>query len=223
MPPPGFRGGDAVRSGILVRCLARGSAKRAGACVDYSHDASGCLVKSISGVYDFGAQSHEFYLWHDPANPYRILVYMTIWTPAVPDPNEPGRLVADLYVLAITDEHSGEILKEPRVAATFTLQDAAGPRINEKPDADTGAAAPCFTCATLQVVGHREVRGRGRLETAGPTSGHCGIHGRHDHVIRCRQARGPAGCRGRGSDPVRCRGERLGDLPGKHQGAAARF
>ena len=62
MPPPGFRGGDAVRSGILVRCLARGSAKRAGACVDYSHDASGCLVKSISGVYDFGAQSHEFYL-----------------------------------------------------------------------------------------------------------------------------------------------------------------
>ena len=27
------------------------------------------------------------------------------------------------------------ILKEPRIDATFTLQDAGGPRINEKPDA----------------------------------------------------------------------------------------
>jgi hypothetical protein len=74
-------------------------------------------------------------LWHDPANPNRILVYMTIWTPAVPDPNNPGLAVADLYVMAITDENTGEILPAPRIDATFTLQDAGGPRINEKPDA----------------------------------------------------------------------------------------
>ena len=29
---------------------------------------------------DFHAQSHEFFLWHDPANPNRVLVYMAIWT-----------------------------------------------------------------------------------------------------------------------------------------------
>ena len=29
---------------------------------------------------DFHGQSHEFFLWHDPANSNRVLVYMTIWT-----------------------------------------------------------------------------------------------------------------------------------------------
>jgi hypothetical protein len=117
---------------ILVR---NGGTQSIGRQMVYDIDLDTCLVKSTSGVHDFGGQSHEFYLWHDPANPNRILVYMTIWTPAVPDPNEPGRVVADLYVMAITDEHTGETLKEPHVDATFTLQDAGGPRINEKPDA----------------------------------------------------------------------------------------
>ncbi len=117
---------------ILVR---NGGTQSIGRQIVYDIDINTCLVKSISGVYDFGGQSHEFYLWHDPVNPNRILAYMTIWTPAVPDPNHAGLLVADLYVMAVTDEKTGEILKDPLVDATFTLQDAGGPRINEKPDA----------------------------------------------------------------------------------------
>jgi len=117
---------------ILVR---NGGTQSIGRELVYDIDMDTCLVKSVSGVYDFGGQSHEFYLWHDPVNPNRVLVYMTIWTPAVPDPNHAGLLVADLYVMAVTDETTGEILKEPRIDATFTLQDAGGPRINEKPDA----------------------------------------------------------------------------------------
>jgi len=117
---------------ILVR---NGGTQSIGRELVYDIDMDTCLVKSVSGVYDFGGQSHEFFLWHDPVNPNRILVYMTIWTPAVPDPNNPGLLVADLYVMAVTDEKTGETLKEPRIDATFTLQDAGGPRINEKPDA----------------------------------------------------------------------------------------
>jgi hypothetical protein len=117
---------------ILVR---NGGTQSIGREMVYDIDRNTCLVKSVSGTYDFGGQSHEFYLWHDPVNPNRILVYMTIWTPAVPDPNNPGLAVADLYVMAITDEHTGDILPVPRIDATFTLQDAGGPRINEKPDA----------------------------------------------------------------------------------------
>jgi hypothetical protein len=116
---------------ILVR---NGGTQSIGRQIVYDIDINTCLVKSFSGVHDFGGQSHEFYLWHDPANPNRLLIYMTIWTPAVPDPNKPGLLVADLYVMAVTDEATGEILKEPRIDATFTLEDAGGPRINEKPD-----------------------------------------------------------------------------------------
>ena len=54
--------------------------------------------------YDFHAQSHEFFLWHDPANPNRILVYMTNWTGGVPDPENPGLKVPDLMAMAVTDE-----------------------------------------------------------------------------------------------------------------------
>jgi hypothetical protein len=117
---------------IMVR---NGGTQSIGRELVYDIDRDTCLVKSVSGTYNFGGQSHEFYLWHDPANPNRILVYMTIWTPAVPDPNNPGLAVADLYVMAITDENTGDILPTPRIDATFTLQDAGGPRINEKPDA----------------------------------------------------------------------------------------
>jgi hypothetical protein len=117
---------------ILVR---NGGTQSIGRELVYDIDRDTCLVRSVSGTYNFGGQSHEFYLWHDPANPNRVLVYMTIWTPAVPDPNNPDLAVADLYVMAITDENTGDILPTPRIDATFTLQDAGGPRINEKPDA----------------------------------------------------------------------------------------
>ncbi len=117
---------------IMVR---NGGTQSIGREIVYDIDPNTCLVKSTSGIYDFGGQSHEFYLWHDPKNPNRILVYMTTWTPAVPDPHDPSLRVADLYVMAITDEKTGDILKDPLINATFTLQDAGGPRINERPDA----------------------------------------------------------------------------------------
>jgi hypothetical protein len=117
---------------IMIR---NGGTQSIGREIVYDIDLNTCLVKSTSGVHDFGGQSHEFYLWHDPANPNRILVYMTIWTPAVPDPHDASLKVADLYVMAITDEKTGDILKSPLINATFTLQDAGGPRLNERPDA----------------------------------------------------------------------------------------
>ena len=53
-------------------------------------DTNTCLPMAASEVHDFHAQSHEFYLWHDPANPNRVLVYMTNWTGGVPDPDGPA-------------------------------------------------------------------------------------------------------------------------------------
>ena len=53
-------------------------------------DPNTCLPMAKSETYDFGGQSHEFFLWHDPANPNRVLVYMTIWTSGLPDPNNPA-------------------------------------------------------------------------------------------------------------------------------------
>ena len=46
----------------------------------YGIDMNTCLPKSKSGITDFHSQSHEFFLWHDPANANRVLVYMAIWT-----------------------------------------------------------------------------------------------------------------------------------------------
>src|SRR5688572_30264929 len=66
----------------------------------YRIDMNTCLPTGKSEVVDFYSQSHEFFLWHDPANPNRVLVYMTNWTGGVPDPSSPGLKVPDLLVLA---------------------------------------------------------------------------------------------------------------------------
>ena len=52
-------------------------------------DPDTCLPISKSEATDFHGQSHEFYLWHDPANTNRILVYMAIWTAGTAGPGEP--------------------------------------------------------------------------------------------------------------------------------------
>src|SRR4029079_15064669 len=93
-----------------------------------------CLPMSKTELTDFHAQSHEFFLWHDPANSNRVLVYMAIWTGGLPDPAHPGLKVPDLIALAVTDEETGEVLARPRVLAGFTLQEVGGPPIDEKPD-----------------------------------------------------------------------------------------
>jgi hypothetical protein len=98
-------------------------------------DMNTCLPTMKSEVTDFYSQSHEFFLWHDPANANRVLVYMTNWTGGVPDPTSPGLKVPDLIVMAVTDEDTGEILTKPRMLAGFTLQEVGGPPIDERPDA----------------------------------------------------------------------------------------
>jgi hypothetical protein len=101
----------------------------------YRIDMNTCQPISKSDTYDFHAQSHEFFLWHDPANPNRVLVYMAMWTGGLPDPEHPGLYVPDLIVLAVTDEATGEVLAKPKVLAGFSLHEVGGPPLDEKPDA----------------------------------------------------------------------------------------
>jgi hypothetical protein len=101
----------------------------------YRIDMNTCLPLSKSDTHDFRGQSHEFFLWHDPKNPNRVLVYMAIWTAGLPDPDNPGLKVPDMVVLAVTDENTGEVLPKPRVLATFSLQEVGGPPLDERPDA----------------------------------------------------------------------------------------
>ena len=101
----------------------------------YRIDMNTCLPTAKSEVVDFYSQSHEFFLWHDPANTNRVLVYMTNWTGGVPDPTSPGLKVPDLLVMAVTDEDTGEMLTKPKFLAGFTLQEVGGPPIDERPDA----------------------------------------------------------------------------------------
>jgi hypothetical protein len=71
--------------------------------------------------------AHEFYLWHDPRNPNRLLVLSQTY----------GSQDEDLIVTAITDEKTGAVLKEPQFLASFTLENVGGPVRNERPD-ETG-------------------------------------------------------------------------------------
>jgi hypothetical protein len=98
-------------------------------------DQDTCLALRKSELHDFHAPSHEFYLWHDPANPNRLLAYVAMFAGGgLPDPEAPGLRVPDAIVLALTDENSGAMLDKPRVLAGFSLQDVGGPPINERPD-----------------------------------------------------------------------------------------
>src|SRR5580704_5249059 len=101
----------------------------------YSIDMNTCLPTSKSEITDFGGQSHEFFLWHDPMNSNRVLVYMTNWTSGLPDPDHPGLKTPDLTALAVTDEDTGEMLPKAKALGTFTLQEVGGPPVNEKADA----------------------------------------------------------------------------------------
>src|SRR5437773_8386195 len=117
---------------ILVR---NGGTNAIGRMEAYRIDMNTCLPVSKNETHDFHAQSHEFFLWHDPLNPNRVLVYVTIWTGGLPDPDRPGLKIPDAIVLAVTDEDTGEMLAKPRVLAGFSLQEVGGPPIDERPDA----------------------------------------------------------------------------------------
>jgi hypothetical protein len=101
----------------------------------YRTDLNTCLPISKSETHDFNGPSHEFFLWHDPANPNRILVYMAMFAGGgLPDPENPPLRIPDAIVMAITDETTGEVLSRPRMLAGFSLQDVGGPPPNERPD-----------------------------------------------------------------------------------------
>jgi hypothetical protein len=106
----------------------------------FSINPTTCLPIAKSETHDFTGQSHEFFLWHDPANPNRILIYMAMWGAGLPDPAHPGLRVPDAYVFAVTDEKTGEMLPRIQELATFTLEDVGGPKKHEQPD-ETGLFA----------------------------------------------------------------------------------
>jgi hypothetical protein len=117
---------------ILVR---NAGTNNIGRMESYRIDMNTCLPMSKSETTDFGVQSHEFFLWHDPANSNRVLAYVTNWSGGLPDPEHPGLKVPDLLAMAVTDEKTGEMLPRARFLAGFSLQEVGGPPINEKADA----------------------------------------------------------------------------------------
>lgn len=118
---------------ILVR---NAGTNNLGALESYEVNMDTCLPIRQSDTYDFNGPSHEFFLWHDPFNPNRILVYVAMFAGGgLPDPKNPGSRISDAIVLAITDEDTGEMLQRPHFLAGFSLQDVGGPPINELPDA----------------------------------------------------------------------------------------
>ncbi len=124
---------SAGRRMLMVRNATAGQDGRLQA---FAIDPDTCLPTFGSNEFVFGGQSHEFYLWHDPDNSNRVLVSVSMFSGAGrPDPNNPGGSIADLIVLAVTDENSGAILPDPQVVATFSLQDVGGPVLREAPDA----------------------------------------------------------------------------------------
>ena len=117
---------------ILVR---NGGGNSTGRLEAYRINMTTCLVDAHSEPTDFSIQTHEFFLWHDPANTNRVIAYVTNWSGGLPDPEHPGLKMPDALAMAITDEKTGEMLAKARFLAGFSLAEVGGPPINEKPDA----------------------------------------------------------------------------------------
>jgi len=117
---------------ILVR---NGGGNNSGRLEAYRIDMNTCLPDAHSEPTDFSIQTHEFFLWHDPANANRVLAFVTNWSGGLPDPEHPGLKMPDAIVMAMTDEKTGEMLSKARLLAGFSLAEVGGPPINEKPDA----------------------------------------------------------------------------------------
>jgi hypothetical protein len=111
---------DGAQRMLMVRSAATGTG---GDVITYTLDPKTCLPTD-RGATAKGVLAHEFYLWHDPRNSNRLLVLSQTY----------GSQDEDLIVTAITDEKTGEVLKEPLFLASFTLEDIGGPLRNERPD-----------------------------------------------------------------------------------------
>jgi len=100
----------------------------------YQIDPNTCLPSKQMYSQEYAGGPHEFYMWHDPKNQNRILVFMTMTEAGVPDPEHPELTIADAYVWAVTDETTGELLPSLKLLAGFSLPNVGGPPANEKPD-----------------------------------------------------------------------------------------
>ena len=120
--PYNYTSTDGVERMLMVRSAATGTG---GDVITYTLDPKTCLPVD-KGATAKGVLAHEFYLWHDPRNANRLLVLSQTY----------GSQDEDLIVTAITDEKTGEVLKEPVFLASFTLENIGGPMRNERPDDD---------------------------------------------------------------------------------------
>ncbi len=118
--PYNYKSTDGKDRMLMVRSAATGTG---GDVITYTVDPKSCLPVD-KGYTAKGVLAHEFYLWHDPRNPNRLLVLSQTY----------GSQDEDLIITAITDEKTGEVLKEPVFLASFTLENVGGPIRNEKPD-----------------------------------------------------------------------------------------
>jgi hypothetical protein len=125
--PYNYRSSDGKERMLMVRSAATGTG---GDVITYNVDPKTCLPTD-AGWTAKGVLAHEFYLWHDPKNPNRLLVLSQTY----------GSQPEDLVVTAITDEKTGAVLKEPLFIGGFTLEQVGGPVRNERPDA-TGLFSP---------------------------------------------------------------------------------
>lgn len=116
--PYNYRSSDGRERMLMVRSAATGTG---GDVITYTVDPKTCLTTD-SGAVVKDALAHEFYLWHDPKNSNRLLVLSQTY----------GSHPQDLIVTAITDEKTGEVLKQPLFVGGFTLEDVGGPLRNER-------------------------------------------------------------------------------------------
>ena len=129
--PYNYRSTDGKERMLMVRSAATGTG---GDVITYTLDPKTCLPVD-EGWTAKGVLAHEFYLWHDPKNPNRLLVLSQTY----------GAQPEDLVVTAITDEKTGEVLREPLFVAGFTLEEVGGPVRNERPDAQGLVSSGRFT------------------------------------------------------------------------------
>ena len=106
--PYNYRSTDGKERMLMVRSAATGTG---GDVITYTVDPKTCLPTD-QGWTAKGVLAHEFYLWHDPKNPNRLLVLSQTY----------GSQPEDLVVTAITDEKTGEVLKEPLFLAGFHVR-----------------------------------------------------------------------------------------------------
>ncbi len=128
--PYNYTSSDGEERMLMVRSAATGTG---GDVITYTLDPRTCLPTD-EGTVAAGVLAHEFYLWHDPGNPNRLLVISQTY----------GAQDADLIFTAVTDERTGEVLGEPLFLAAFTLENVGGPIRNEMPDENGLFAAGRF-------------------------------------------------------------------------------